>query len=102
MLSDEMIYFQRQVNTRKAKAVIGTPKVHRTKDGRTTIRRSFEGIDVRTEAFTCPDCKVALTPNVGKLIGAVTLLVYPDFEGMENWGVFIDQRGGAVVDLLNQ
>ena len=100
MLSDGIIYFQKQVNTRNAKAVLGTPVVHLTKDGRKTMHKSWEYIDPNREAFTCPACKVALTPNVENLVSAVTQLVYRDFEGMENWGVFIDQRDGAIIDLL--
>jgi hypothetical protein len=101
-LSDGIIRFYKQDNTLNAKAVLGYPVIHRTKDGRKTMHRSGKDIDVTSEPFICPDCKVALTPNVENLVEAVTLLVYRDFEGMEDWGVFIDQRGGAVIGLLDQ
>jgi hypothetical protein len=97
---DGLAYFQRYVNVRKAKVVLGTPLLHRTFDGRTTAHSTWEYMELIGDSsyqFRCPECKAA--PVVSAFELALVVGDATARSSTPNWGlpVLIDPWGGSTV-----
>jgi len=95
---DGNVHFQRVMNTRRSRVVLGTPVFHLTADGRKTTHRSWVFLDSTTgQEFECPECKAHPVANGVELARVVVEAIARSTE--RGWGlpVLIDPFGGATV-----